>query len=76
MGNEHLKINRFTELDAEEIAAVNEINEVAVTVGELVEKLRSTTELDPDQRWIAIGAEDLQTGFMGLVRAITKPTFF
>jgi len=29
-----------------------------------------------DQRWISIGATDLQTGFMALIRGIAQPTTF
>ena len=29
-----------------------------------------------DQRWVSIGATDLQTGIMALVRAIAQPTTF
>lgn len=29
-----------------------------------------------DQRWISIGATDLQTGFMAVVRGIAQPTTF
>ena len=29
-----------------------------------------------DQRWISIGATDLQTGFMAVVRGIARPTTF
>lgn len=29
-----------------------------------------------DQRWISIGATDLQRGFMSVIRGIAKPTSF
>jgi hypothetical protein len=29
-----------------------------------------------DQRWASIGATDLQTGLMALVRAVAQPTSF
>ena len=29
-----------------------------------------------DQRWISIGATDLQRGFMAVIRGIAKPTTF
>ncbi len=29
-----------------------------------------------DQRWISIGATDLQTGFMAVIRGIAQPTTF
>jgi len=30
----------------------------------------------PDQRWVSIGATDLQTGFMALTRSVAKPESF
>jgi len=48
--------------------------EAAERIGELVAKVRATA--GTDQRWASIGATDLQTGFMALVRAIAKPTTF
>lgn len=44
-----------------------------------------TSDIDPgrfkpgaslDQRWISIGATDLQTGFMSVIRGIAQPTTF
>ena len=29
-----------------------------------------------DQRWVSVGATDLQQGFMALVRSIAQPTTF
>ena len=29
-----------------------------------------------DQRWVSIGATDLQTGFMAVIRGIAQPTTF
>jgi hypothetical protein len=40
----------------------------------LVNKLRANPNFD--QRWVSIGVTDLQTGFMALTRAVTKPTSF
>ena len=53
---------------------MNEIKGKGAELGELVDKLRSMEGLD--QRWISIGATDLQTGLMALTRAVAKPTFF
>ena len=61
-------------LDAAENAARSVVNEVAADVGRLVEGLRANKALD--QRWISIGATELQQGFMALTRAIAKPDFF
>ncbi|WP_439955040.1 Acb2/Tad1 domain-containing protein [Klebsiella pneumoniae] len=43
-------------------------------LGELVQKLRATEGLD--QRWVSIGATDLQTGLMALTRGVAQPTTF
>ena len=46
----------------------------AEQVGRFVQHLRQADSLD--QRWVSIGATDLQTGFMALTRAIAQPTTF
>ncbi len=74
MENQHRQIKGYRELSQEEIDVMNEVKAKGVEIGELVEKLRATPELD--QRWVSIGATDLQTGLMALTRAIAKPTFF
>jgi len=72
--NQHREIKGYRELDAGEIALMNEVKQAGVALGELVERLRTTGALD--QRWVSIGATDLQTGLMALTRSIAKPTFF
>lgn len=74
MENQHRKITGYRELEQHEIDAMNVVKEVAKQVGELFEKLESTSGLD--QRWIAIGKTNLQQGFMALTRAIAQPTTF
>jgi hypothetical protein len=74
MENQHRKIAGYRELNEAEIAAMNEVKQKGVELGELVKKLRDNAEFD--QRWLSIGATDLQTGLMALTRAIAKPTFF
>lgn len=74
MENQHRKITGYRELNEAEIAAMNEVKQKGVELGELVKKLRDNDEFD--QRWLSIGATDLQTGLMALTRAIAKPTFF
>lgn len=88
MDNQHQQIKGYRELSQEEIDLMNEIKQKAEECGNLVEKLRSKkpTEglatadgIDPlalDQRWVSIGATDLQTGFMALVRSVAKPESF
>lgn len=74
MDNQHRAIKGYRELNESDIAAMNEVKQKGVELGELVKKLRDNDEFD--QRWLSIGATDLQTGLMALTRAIAKPTFF
>jgi hypothetical protein len=53
---------------------MNEVKSKGAELGDLVAKLRATEGLD--QRWISIGATDLQTGLMALTRGVARPTFF
>ncbi len=74
MDNQHRKIKGYRELNETEIAHMNEIKEVGVVLGELVERIKGIEGVD--QRWVAIGATDLQKGLMALTRSIAKPEFF
>jgi hypothetical protein len=74
MENQHRQIKGYRELSQEEIDAMNEIKAKGVELGEMVERLRSLDGLD--QRWISIGATDLQRGLMALTRGVAKPTTF
>lgn len=64
----------YRQLTAEEAALMNQIKAKGVELGQLVDQLRRTPMLD--QRWVSIGATDLQTGVMALVRAVAQPTTF
>jgi hypothetical protein len=74
MDNQHRQIKGYRELSAEEIALMNEIKTKGAELGELVTKLRADQNLD--QRWVSVGATDLQTGLMALTRSVAQPTFF
>lgn len=74
MKDQHTKINGYRDLSQEEIDLMNEIKAKGVELGELIKKLRSTEGLD--QRWISIGATDMQTGLMALTRGVAQPTTF
>ena len=74
MENQHRQIKGYRELSQEEINLMNEIKVMGAGLGVLVEKLRATPGID--QRWISIGATDLQTGLMALTRGVAQPTFF
>lgn len=68
------KITGYRQLNEQEAELMNEIKQKGVELGELVEKLKANAELD--QRWVAIGTTDLQTGLMALVRSVARPTSF
>ena len=76
------KITGYRQLSEDEIALVNEGKALAEQCGAFIYKLRGMgmkTEEVPtglDQRWISIGATDLQRGFMAITRGITQPTTF
>jgi hypothetical protein len=74
MDNQHQKISGYRDLTQGEIDLMNEVKRLASECGNLVANLRSVAELD--QRWLSIGATELQQGFMALVRSIAKPTTF
>ena len=74
MENQHRQIKGYRELSQEEIDAMNEIKAKGAELGELIAKLRANPGLD--QRWVSIGATDLQTGLMALTRSVAQPTFF
>ena len=69
------KITGYRNLTPNEIALINEVKALAELCGEMVERLKAS-ELALDNRWVAIGNTDLQTGFMALVRSISRPTTF
>lgn len=68
------KVTGYRQLNEAEAALMNEIKAEGVKLGELVAKLRATEGLD--QRWVSIGATDLQTGLMALTRGVAQPTTF
>lgn len=74
MENQHRKISGYRELTEHEIALMNQIKKQGEALGDLVEQLRTTTGLD--QRWVSIGATDLQKGLMALTRGVAQPTTF
>ncbi len=78
MDNQHKKIKGYRDLSQDEIDTMNEIKELAESVGALIDKINSTAWDDPgpDLRWIAVAKTDLQKGFMSLTRGIAQPTTF
>lgn len=68
------KITGYRQLNEAEAALMNEIKAKGVELGDLVAKLRGTEGLD--QRWVSVGATDLQTDLMALTRSVAQPTTF
>lgn len=68
------KITGYRELTEYEIALMNQIKAAGVSLGAIVAEMRTDSTLD--QRWVSLGATDLQTGLMALTRAVAKPTTF
>lgn len=73
-------IKGYRELNEDEIATINQIKYLSAMVGQLIETLRGeevgSSPIMPDQRWVSIGATQLQQGFMALTRAVAKPESF
>lgn len=69
-----MDITGYRPLSVDEIEAINEIKTIGIELGEVIKKFKATPGLD--QRWVSIGATDLQTGLMALTRAIAQPTIF
>lgn len=68
------KITGYRQLTQEEVDKMNSIKNIGIQLGKLVDAMRANP--DNDQRWVSIGATDLQTGLMALTRAVAKPTTF
>ena len=68
------KITGYRQLSEAEVVLINEGKALAEACGAYIERLRATQDLD--QRWISIGATDLQRGFMAVIRGIAQPTTF
>ncbi|MGO2301423.1 Acb2/Tad1 domain-containing protein [Psychrobacter sp. AOP7-D1-15] len=74
MNNQHQKIKGYRDLSQTEVDLMNKIKEKGAELGELVAELQATDGLD--QRAIAIGKTELQTGTMWLVRGVAQPSTF
>ena len=74
MDNQHQKIKGYRDLSQAEVDMMNKIKEKGAELGELVAELQSTEGLD--QRAVAIGKTELQTGVMWLVRSVAQPESF
>ena len=68
------KLTGYVVLSEAEINLLKEIKAQGTLLGDLVAGLRANPDLD--QRWVSIGATDLQTGLMALTRGVAQPTTF
>jgi hypothetical protein len=68
------KITGYRQLTEAEADLMNEGKALAEQCGQYIAKLQR--EPGADQRWISIGATQLQQGFMAVIRGIAKPTTF
>lgn len=80
------KITGYRQLSEAEAALMNEGKALAAQCGEYIAKLRLHPDANRpgdgnfphplDQRWVSIGATQLQQGWMAVVRGIAQPTTF
>jgi hypothetical protein len=79
------KITGYRQLSEAEVALMNEGKALAEACGAYIAKLRTHGDISRpsdyvgpplDQRWISIGATDLQRGWMAVIRGIAQPTTF
>lgn len=84
------KVTGYRQLTEAEAALMNEGKALAQQVGDWIAKLRAMPATPSngvpilsedgrpsiDQRWVSIGATDLQKGFMCTIRGIAQPTTF
>jgi hypothetical protein len=81
----------YRDLSPEELALINEAKALAAQCGAFIMKLRKHPQVpfgiaprppkegtlhELDQRWISIGATDLQRGIMSVIRGIAQPQDF
>lgn len=68
MGQE---IKGYRQLSQDEIDAVNNIKGLEDSLGDWIQELRHSLDVDP--KFTAVAVTHFQQGFMALNRAITKP---
>lgn len=82
-------VKGYSALSEEQLALMNEGKALAEQVGAFIAKLRTYPATPPgqsagvigdrqsiDQRWVSIGATELQQGFMAVLRGVAQPTTF
>jgi hypothetical protein len=89
MDNQHQLIKGYRDLSPAHIDLMNEGKALAEQCGAFIEKLRTHESAGGkkfgesagnlpalDQRWVSIGATQLQQGWMAVIRGIAQPTTF
>lgn len=71
MDNQHRQIKGYNELDQTTIDSINDVKLKANEVKAMIDDLNKKLEMDT--RWLQLAEDDIQTGFMKLIRSITKP---
>lgn len=83
-----MSITGYREINAEELALINEAKALAEQCGAFCARLSALPRAwdaanlpaaaGPaiDGRWLAIGQTDLQRGWMSVIRSIARPTTF
>ena len=74
MENQPSKIIGYLGLSEDQIQLINAVKNLGAQAEAIVNLLRA--EPSVDQRWVSIGATDIQKGLMALVRSVAKPTSF
>lgn len=74
MENQPSKIIGYLGLSEDQIELINAVKNLGAQAEAIVNLLRA--EPSVDQRWVSIGATDIQKGLMALVRSVAKPTSF
>ena len=74
MENQNWQIKGYRELNQAEINLMNMVKIKGLELGEFIDILKN--EPATDKRWVSIGATDMQTSLMALMRSIAKPDFF
>lgn len=69
-------ITGYRALSEAEVAAINEIKEMASEVEALIFSIQNRPAVTHDGRWVSIAVTDLQKGFMALTRAVAQPSNF
>ena len=77
MDNQHKMIKGYRELNAQEIALINDIKKLGMELKMMSNRLKNTTDnVSIDPRWQQLGEDELQKGLMSWVRSVAQPEGF